>query len=140
MIMVMEFRFGLPIPAVNICGTSNICKPPIIEVMNVYKKIGFSSGMVILVNTCIEVAPSTFAASNREVSIPIIPAISMIVVLPNHIRKFIRPTTPRTPQVISRNFTVSPPRLSIIPLTTPALPNNWKNNMENAAAIMTFGR
>ena len=37
-----------------------------------------------------------FAASNRLWSMPMMPAMSRIVVLPNHMRKFIRQMSPRT--------------------------------------------
>ena len=33
MIMVVEVRSGPPLPLVRICGTSNICRPPIMEVI-----------------------------------------------------------------------------------------------------------
>ena len=41
--------------------------------------------------------------SKREVSIPIIPAIRRIVVLPNHIRKFINATRPLVLHTFVRN-------------------------------------
>jgi hypothetical protein len=86
---------GLPIPDVIICGTSNICMPPIIAVISTYTSIGISSGNVILKNTLKDFAPSICADSNRLWSMPIIPAIRRIVVFPNHIMKFIKATMPR---------------------------------------------
>ena len=40
---------------------------------------------------------------------PIIAAIRMMVVLPNHIRKFISATSERVPQIFERKRTGSPP-------------------------------
>ena len=54
--------------------------------------------------TCVDVAPSTSAASNNEVSIPIIPAIRRIVVLPNHIRQFIKAISPLVLPTLERNL------------------------------------
>ena len=51
--------------------------------------IGTRRGRVILKKVCFEVAPSIEDASKRLWSIPIIPAIRRMVVLPNHIRKLI---------------------------------------------------
>ena len=53
--------------------------------------------MVIFQNIWFGVQPSSSAASYRVGSTPMMAAISMMVVLPNHIRKFIRPISPRLP-------------------------------------------
>ena len=55
------------------------------------------SGNVIWKNDCLGVQPSIDAASKISGLIPIIAAISMIVVLPNHIRKFISATRSLVP-------------------------------------------
>ena len=47
MISVIDERIGSPVPFVKICGTSNICKPPISDVIITYTKIGLSNGRVI---------------------------------------------------------------------------------------------
>ena len=52
-----------------------------------------------------ELAPSTSAASNSEVSMPIIPAMRIIVVFPNHMRKFIKPTRPLVAHTLEKNLT-----------------------------------
>ena len=89
-----------------------------------------------------EVAPSTSAASNREVSIPIMPAIKRIVVLPNHIRQFIRAISPLALPVFARNLYGSEmiPICIKIELIGPPSENSVKNNMENADAMIRFGR
>ena len=61
-----------------------------VEAMNRRRRISIRSGSVTLKNTCRDVAPSMFAASKRLWSMPMIPAMSKIVVLPNHMRKFMR--------------------------------------------------
>ena len=58
--------------------------------------MGVSSGRVTLKKVWVEVAPSMLAASNIFWSMPMIPAISNMVVLPNHSRKFIRQIRLRT--------------------------------------------
>ena len=100
------------------------------------------AGSVILKNTCVEVAPSTSAASKREVSIPIIPAIRRMVVLPNHIRQFISAIRPLALPVWDKNLYGSEINPICIKreLIGPASENSVKNNMENADAIIRFGR
>ena len=63
MISVSVFLIGSPVAFVKICGTSNIWIPPISDVIITYTKIGLKSGRVILKNLCVDVAPSTSAAS-----------------------------------------------------------------------------
>ena len=69
-------------------------------------------------------------------------AISMMVVLPNHIRKFIRATRVRAPKVDSINRMASPttPMLSRMLLTGPELENRAKNSMAKAEAMIRLGR
>ena len=52
--------------------------------------IAYIIGSVIFLNIWNELAPSILAASIIPVSIPIMPAIRTIVVLPNHIKQFIK--------------------------------------------------
>ena len=142
MISVMVERIGSPVPLVKICGTSNNCKPPIRDVITTYTRIGRNNGNVICQNTWEEVAPSTSAASNKEVSIPIIPAIRRIVVLPNHIRQFISAISPLALPALDKNLygvSINPICISI-ELIGPPSENNVKNNMENADAMIRFGR
>ena len=97
---------------------------------------------MICQNTWEEVAPSTSAASNKEVSIPIIPAIKRIVVLPNHIRQFINAISPLALPALDKNLygvSINPICISI-ELMGPPSENNVKNNMENADAMIRFGR
>ena len=65
-----------------------------------------------------------------------------MVVLPNHMRKFIRPTKVRAPRVDSMNRMASPitPMLRRMLLMGPALENRAKNSMANAEAMIRFGR
>ena len=58
--------------------------------------MGISRGKVTFQNTFQALAPSMVAASNMLWSMPMIPAISTMVVLPNHIRKFINAIMLRT--------------------------------------------
>ena len=142
MISVMLDLTGLPVPFVKICGTSKSCKPPISDVMITYISIGLRSGSVILKNTCVLVAPSTSAASNSDVSIPSIPAISRMVVLPNHIRQFINAMSPLVLPTCDRNLygsEMKPICISRLFIGPPSA-NNVKNNSENAEAIIRFGR
>lgn len=64
--------------------------------------MGLSSGRVTRQKVCREVHPSISAASKRLTSMPMMPDISRMVVLPNHIRKFISPTSPRVPATEER--------------------------------------
>ena len=52
--------------------------------------MGRMSGMVIFQKIWLGVQPSISAASKRLRSMPMTAAISRMVVLPNHIRKFIK--------------------------------------------------
>ena len=63
MIIVVAQRSGLPLPFVRIWGTSNICSPPIIEVMTTYTRMGRISGSVMRRNIWPGVQPSISAAS-----------------------------------------------------------------------------
>ena len=65
--------------------------------------------MVIFQNIWFGVQPSSSAASYRVGSTPMMAAISMMVVLPNHIRKFISATSERVPQIFERKRMGSPP-------------------------------
>ena len=71
--------------------------------------IGFIIGSVIFLNIWNELAPSILAASIIPVSIPIMPAIRTIVVLPNHMRKFISAISPLAPATSARNLYVGSP-------------------------------
>ena len=102
MIRVVELLLGVPAPLVRTWGTSNICKPPMRAVMMVYTSTGISRGRVTRKKTCRELAPSRLAASKRFWSMPIMPAISRMVVLPNHMRKFMVATRPRTVICLSK--------------------------------------
>jgi hypothetical protein len=90
----------------------------------------------------VEVAPSTSAASNKDVSIPIIPAIRRMVVFPNHIRQFISAISPLALPVWDKNLYGSEINPICIKreLIGPASENKVKNNIENADAIIRFGK
>ena len=73
---------------------------------------------------------------------PMMAAISMMVVLPNHIRKFIRPTRDRVPNAVpmkSMGSLVMPSDIRI-ELMGPLLENRAKNSMANAEAMIRLGR
>ena len=99
---------------------------------------------MILKNTCVDVAPSTCAASKSDPSIPIIPAIKRMVVLPNHIKKFMVPTRPLVQATLVKNLIGSLIRLRCkrMEFTGAVLPdaNKVKNSIEKAAAIIRFGK
>ena len=69
------------------------------------------------------------------------PAISKMVVLPNHSRKFIRQISARTEILMEKKSIAS----SMMPLcisswfTGPTLENRVKNSMENAEAMIRLG-
>ena len=66
----------------------------------------------------------------------------MMVVLPNHIRKFISPIRARVPKVVpmkSMGASVIP-RLIRMELMGPLLENRAKNSMAKAEAIIRLGR
>ena len=72
----------------------------------------------------------------------IIPAIKRIVVLPNHIRQFINAISPLALPALDKNLygvSINPICISI-ELIGPPSENNVKNNMENADAMIRFGR
>ena len=99
------------------------------------------SGMVIFQNIWFGVQPSSSAASYRVGSTPMMAAISMMVVLPNHIRKFIRPMSARLPQTVFRKLMGSErvPMLISTALTGPLSENSAKNSMANAEAMIRLG-
>ena len=68
-------------------------------------------------------------------------AISMMVVLPNHIRKFIRPIRPRLPQTVFRklNGCLRMPMPISTALTGPLSEKRAKNSMANADAMIRLG-
>ena len=70
-------------------------------------------------------------------------AIRMMVVLQNHIRKFIRPTSPRAVQMLDsqRTGSLTRPSLSRMELIGPVseLENSVKNSIANAEAIIRLG-
>ena len=68
-------------------------------------------------------------------------AISMMVVLPNHIRKFIRPIRPRLPQTVFRklNGCLRMPMPISAALTGPLSEKRAKNSMANADAMIRLG-
>ena len=71
-----------------------------------------------------------------------IAAISMMVVLPNHIRKFINPIrdlVPNTEPIKSIGLFVIPIDIRI-ELIGPFVENSVKNNSANADAMIRFGR
>ena len=74
-------------------------------------------------------------------SMPWMPAISRIVVLPNHIKKFIRLIRMRTETFRPRKLTLlsTMPWASSTWLIGPTGENRVKNSIEKAAAMMRFG-
>jgi hypothetical protein len=87
-------------------------------------------GNVILKNICVLVAPSIFAASKSDGLIPIIAAISKIVVFPNHIRKFIKAISALVhPTEVKKliPFLAIPDEIKK-PFTGPIFENNAKNS------------
>ena len=72
---------------------------------------------------------------------PMTAAISRIVVLPNHIRKFISATSPRAPATDDRkrNGSFRMPILISAWLTGPLAENSAKNNIAKADAMIRFG-
>ena len=101
--------------------------------------MGASRGSVTRKKTWSEDAPSISAASNMFWSMPWIPAISRMVVLPNHIRKFIREISSRTETLILRKSMVCFPADRRIWFTGPTGENRVKNSIENAEAMIRFG-
>ena len=88
------------------------------------------------------VHPSRSAASKISGLIPIIAAISIMVVFPNHIKKFINPITERVPNTVPRKSIRSliNPRFIKIELIGPLVENKVKNNIAKADAMIRFGR
>ena len=72
----------------------------------------------------------------------IMPAISIMVVLPNHMRKFIKPISERVPNAVPIKSIGSEtiPTDSKIELMGPLVENSAKKSMANADAIIRFGR
>ena len=71
-----------------------------------------------------------------------IAAINIMVLLPNHIRKFMNPTSDLVPRAEPRKsigFFIHPSDIKI-ELTGPFVENIVKNNIANADAMMRFGR
>ena len=103
--------------------------------------MGRIRGRVIFQNIWFGVQPSSSAASYRVGSTPIMAAISMMVVLPNHIRKFIRPTRPRLPHTVFRKLmgVLIQPMLSSTAFTGPLSENRAKNSMAKAEAMIRLG-
>ena len=68
-------------------------------------------------------------------------AISMMVVLPNHIRKFIRPTRPRLPHTVFKKLmgVLIQPMLSSTAFTGPLSENRAKNSIAKAEAMIRLG-
>ena len=86
--------------------------------------------------------PSRSQASKISILIPFIAAISMIVVLPNHIRKFINPISDLVPNIEPKKsigFLINPAD-NIIEFTGPFVEKSVKNNIANADAIIRLGR
>ena len=96
---------------------------------------------MIFQNIWFGVQPSSSAASYRVGSTPIMAAISMMVVLPNHIRKFIRPTRPRLPHTVFRKLmgVLIQPMLSSTAFTGPLSENRAKNSIAKAEAMIRLG-
>ena len=103
--------------------------------------MGRMSGMVIFQKIWLGVQPSISAASNRLRSMPMTAAISRMVVLPNHIRKFISETRPRVPTTVERkrNGSLMMPAEISAALTGPLSEKRAKKSMANAEAIIRFG-
>ena len=103
--------------------------------------MGRIRGRVIFQNIWFGVQPSSSAASYRVGSTPIMAAISMMVVLPNHIRKFIRPTRPRLPHTVFRKLmgVLIQPMLSSTAFTGPLSENRAKNSIAKAEAMIRLG-
>ena len=103
--------------------------------------MGRIRGRVIFQNIWFGVQPSSSAASYRVGSTPIMAAISMMVVLPNHIRKFIRPTRPRLPHTVFKKLmgVLIQPMLSSTAFTGPLSENRAKNSMAKAEAMIRLG-
>ena len=70
-----------------------------------------------------------------------IAAISMMVVLPNHIRKFIRPISPRLPHTVFKKLMGSliQPMLCSTAFTGPLSENSAKNSIAKAEAMIRLG-
>ena len=86
--------------------------------------------------------PSRSDASNTSMLIPITAAISIIVVLPNHIKKFINPIrdlVPNTEPIKSIGALIQPRDIRM-EFTGPFVENMVKNKRANADAIIRFGR
>ena len=103
--------------------------------------MGRIRGRVIFQNIWFGVQPSSSAASYRVGSTPIMAAISMMVVLPNHIRKFIRPTRPRLPHTVFKKLmgVLIQPMLSSTAFTGPLSENRAKNSIAKAEAMIRLG-
>ena len=86
--------------------------------------------------------PSISDASKISGLMPMIAAMSMIVVFPNHMRKFIRPTSVLVPNTDPRKSIRSliHPRFIRIELIGPLVENIVKNSIAKADAIIRFGR
>ncbi len=93
-------------------------------------------------NLCMLLQPSISDASKISGLIPMIAAISIMVVFPNHIRKFIIPTKDLTPNAVRIKSMASPitPSDIKIELTGPLVENKVKNSMANADAMIRLGR
>ena len=97
--------------------------------------------MVILKKTWPELAPSILAASNKEVSMPIMPDIRRIVVLPNHIMKFMMQMSARVQSTLAKKrmgSRVIPTFIKMLFIGPPS-ENKVKNSIANAAAMIRFG-
>ena len=103
--------------------------------------MGRISGMVIFQNIWFGVQPSSSAASYRVGSTPMMAAISMMVVLPNHIRKFIRPISPRLPHTVFKKLMGASiqPMLCSTAFTGPLSENSAKNSIAKAEAMIRLG-
>ena len=96
--------------------------------------VGMENYSSLMASDMLKYAGNTF--------IPIIAAISIIVVFPNHIRKFINPTSdlvPNTDPIKSIGSLAMPIDIKM-PLIGPFVENNVKNSIANADAIIRFGR
>ena len=86
--------------------------------------------------------PSRSDASKTSILIPITAAISMMVVFPNHIRKFMKPTNDLVPRTEPRKSIGSfiQPSEHKMEFTGPFVENMVKNRSANADAMIRFGR
>ena len=104
--------------------------------------MGRIRGRVMYQNFLKPTQPSISAASKVSGLMPIMAAISMMAVLPNHIRKFMKPMMDRVPKVVPRKSTgfFKMPRFIRMEFTGPLVEKMVKNSMAKAEAMIRLGR